>query len=290
MDVALSESSIAAYRRDPASYSHAGGDVGVLLIHGFGGLPGELRSVAEALATQGYSVEVPLLAGHGGTQEALAATSWGDWVDSASAPLPRLRDRCRLVLLVGFSMGGAIGLHLAANGTPCAGLVTISTPIRLDNSLLPLLPLARRAVPYIYPLRRVNLARPGVIERLRTYIPDLDVDPTDAAAVAEFKRTFKVSVEAVYQLVGLLRQASLDLPFVNVPALLIQARDDEQTTRPNMGTIYGRISSLDKQMLLLPDGGHMLPVGPARGRVIEAVLAFAERVGGSPAPLPEGMR
>lgn len=275
-----------AYRRDPAPFSYAGGDVGVLLIHGFGGLPGELRSVAEALATQGYSVEAPLLAGHGSTQEALAATSWGDWVDSTTAPLAGLQERCRLALLVGFSMGGAIALHLAANSTPCAGLVTISTPIRLSNPLLPLLPLARRAIPYIYPLRQVNLTRPGVIERLRTYIPDLDVDPNDAAAVAEVKRTFKVSVEAVYQLVGLLRQTSLELPFVNVPALLIQARDDEQTARPNMGTIYGRISSLDKQMLLLPDGGHMLPVGPARGRVIEAVLAFAERVAGLPSVIP----
>lgn len=275
-----------AYRRDPAPFSYAGGDVGVLLIHGFGGLPGELRSVAEALAGRNYSVEVPLLAGHGSTQEALAATNWGDWVGSAIAPLAQLQDRCRLVLLVGFSMGGAIALHLAANSTPCAGLVTISTPIRLSNPLLPLLPLARRAIPYIYPLRQVNLSRPGVIERLRTYIPDLDVDPTDAAAVAEVKRTFKVSVEAVYQLVGLLRQASLELPFVDVPALLIQARDDEQTARPNMGTIYGRISSLDKRMLLLPDGGHMLPVGPARDRVIEAVLAFAERVAGLPSIVP----
>jgi len=46
-----------------------GGRVGVLLIHGLGGTPVELRFVAQNLARAGYTVLCCQLAGHGGTPE-----------------------------------------------------------------------------------------------------------------------------------------------------------------------------------------------------------------------------
>src|SRR5579884_3819585 len=96
-----------------ATLSHHGGRVGVLLIHGFTGSPAEMATLAAALAARGYSVEAPLLAGHGADQETLAATSWRAWVASAEAALRELQGRCDAVALVGFSMGGAIALQLA---------------------------------------------------------------------------------------------------------------------------------------------------------------------------------
>jgi esterase/lipase len=87
----------------------------VLLVHGFSGTPGELRPLAERLADQGYSVEAPLLAGHGGSQEELATVTWRDWVLSARTALEALRARCHTIAQVGFSMGGAITLYMAAH-------------------------------------------------------------------------------------------------------------------------------------------------------------------------------
>jgi pimeloyl-ACP methyl ester carboxylesterase len=46
-----------------------GGRVGVLLIHGLGGTPVELKFVAQALNRIGHTVYCPLLVGHGGTGE-----------------------------------------------------------------------------------------------------------------------------------------------------------------------------------------------------------------------------
>jgi len=108
-----------ALPRDSTPFSHHGGPTGALLAHGFSGTPGELRPLAERLAKQGYSVEAPLLAGHGGSQDELAAVTWRDWVSSARQALDTLRARCATVVLVGFSMGGAITLYLVLQRRLC---------------------------------------------------------------------------------------------------------------------------------------------------------------------------
>src|SRR3569833_2186315 len=56
---------------------HVAGSNGaaVLLIHGCGDTPQTLRHLAEAFANRGYSVEAPLLPGHGRDLEAFDAHS-----------------------------------------------------------------------------------------------------------------------------------------------------------------------------------------------------------------------
>ncbi len=253
----------------------------MLLIHGFTGSPAEMAVLAAAVAARGYSVEAPLLAGHGADQETLAATSWRAWVASAEAALRGLRERCDNVVLVGFSMGGAIALHLAAR-EPVAGIVTIATPVTLDNPLLPLLPLARLVMPYWYPLRRIDLTRPGVMERLRTYAPELCIDPTDRAQVAKLKRSFRISLRAVYQLTRLLRATRAVLPRVTAPALLLQGTDDEQIPARSIDLLDRELGSRQIEVVRFERQGHMLPTGPVRDEVAARVVAFVERVAGSP--------
>ena len=283
----------AALPRDPTPFSHHGGQVGVLLVHGFCGTPGELRPLAERLADQGYSVEAPLLAGHGGSQEELAAVTWRDWVLSARTALEALRARCHMIAQVGFSMGGAITLYMAAPrpGTgargaeqPLAGIVTLSALTHLNSPLTVLLPIARHVMPYVYPLRRrnVDLTRPEVIERLRDYIPDLRVDPSNAEQIAALRRGVKVSVGAIYQLNSLLHQVRLRLANVEAPALLIQATHDEQVSPTDVDRIYRSIGSRDKRVVRLERSGHMLLAGAEREAMIGHVATFVRRVAGNP--------
>ncbi len=280
------DSPMTALPRDPAPFSHHGGPIGALLVHGFSGTPGELRPLAERLAEHGYSVEAPLLAGHGGSQDELAAVTWRDWVASAQQALDTLRARCETVVLVGFSMGGAITLYLAANeadqtGQPIARIVTMSALTRINSPLTVLLPIARRVMPYIYPLRLrgIDLSKPEVVAHLRDYIPDLQVDPSKPDEIAALRRSIKVSVGAVYQLDVLLRHMRAALPRVTAPALLIQATHDEQVPLSSVDEIYRRISSRDKQVVRLARSGHMLLAGPERDEVIAHVTAFIAQIG-----------
>ncbi len=50
----------------------------VLLIHGLGGNPVEMKYIAEYLNNEGFTVSVPCLAGHGKTYNDLKKSSWKD--------------------------------------------------------------------------------------------------------------------------------------------------------------------------------------------------------------------
>src|SRR5258707_8393969 len=103
------------FRAPSDPHSIRGDSRGVVLLHGFTGTPFEVRPLADALAAQGCSVEVPLIAGHGGTAAELAATSWRDWLASAEDAIVRLKEGAgsERVTIVGASMGGLLALRLA---------------------------------------------------------------------------------------------------------------------------------------------------------------------------------
>ena len=54
-----------------------------------------MRSVANHINELGFTVSVPLLAGHGTTKEALAQTGWPDWYDTALRAFLELKERQR---------------------------------------------------------------------------------------------------------------------------------------------------------------------------------------------------
>ena len=60
-------------------FSQPGGPSGVLVLHGFTANPQSVRPQAEALAAAGYTVDVPLLPGHGTIVEDMIPTRWADW-------------------------------------------------------------------------------------------------------------------------------------------------------------------------------------------------------------------
>ena len=57
----------------------AGGEEGVLLIHGYTGAPGEMRLLGEFLHRKGYTVLGVLLPGHCTTPKNLSKYTFDDW-------------------------------------------------------------------------------------------------------------------------------------------------------------------------------------------------------------------
>jgi len=107
-------------------WSHDGGPVGALCVHGFTGNPTSMRGVAEAFAAAGFSVELPRLPGHGTTVEDMMTTSWADWSAEAEAAYQRLAARTEKVVVAGLSMGGTLTLWLGLQHPEIAGLVCVN--------------------------------------------------------------------------------------------------------------------------------------------------------------------
>ena len=87
-----------------------GNRVGILLIHGLGGTPTEMKTTARGFAKAGYTVSCCQLAGHCGTEEDLTETGWRDWLASVEAALDSLHAQCDTVFTGGLSMGAMLAL------------------------------------------------------------------------------------------------------------------------------------------------------------------------------------
>ncbi len=106
--------------------SAVGSDVGVLVLQGFTGNPQSMRPFAEGLVAAGYSVEMPLLSGHGTTIQDMLNTSWDDWSADAEAALGRLAARTRNQVVAGLSMGGSLTVWLATQHPELAGIICVN--------------------------------------------------------------------------------------------------------------------------------------------------------------------
>ena len=98
---------------DAAPFSADNGPVGVVLSHGFTGMPASMRPWAEHLAAAGFSVRLPLLPGHGSTWQQTNTTRWPQWYGAVEAAYDELAARCTTVFAAGLSMGGRRVTRLA---------------------------------------------------------------------------------------------------------------------------------------------------------------------------------
>jgi len=112
-----------------------GGPVGVLVLHGFTGNPGSVRGLAERLAAEGFTVDLPLLPGHGTVVEDLIETGWADWSAHAEARYAVLAARCEQVVVMGLSMGGALAAWLGSEHAEIAGLVCINPVVSVPAGM-----------------------------------------------------------------------------------------------------------------------------------------------------------
>ena len=110
-------------------FSATGGPNGALVLHGFTGCPQSMRGLAQAFAGAGFSVELPLLPGHGSCVEDMVPTRWEDWSGAAELAFQELASRCDKVVVAGLSMGGTLACWLAAHHPEIAGVVAVNPAV-----------------------------------------------------------------------------------------------------------------------------------------------------------------
>jgi len=180
----------------------AAGPAGVLVLHGFTGVPFSVRPWGLALHEAGAEVVGPLLPGHGTRWEDLASTRWEQWRDAAAEEVSALRERHDVVVVCGLSMGGALALHLAAQ-LPVDGVVALNPALSLVSRTARLAPALHRAVASV-PGVGDDISLPGVTEHAYPRTP--------VAGVAELGRFMTLTRRM--------------LPAVTAPVLVLRSQHD----------------------------------------------------------------
>lgn len=222
------------------------GGAGVLAFHGFTGSPYEVRALGELLHASGFGVHGAPLAGHATDVAELEKATAEDYLLQAERAFDAASERFERVYVVGLSVGGTLGLHLAAN-RPIAGLVTISAPV------------------FLYPMMSATLP---LIEQ---WLPGLRA-PANFAAwqgnVVGYKSTTIGAVKIVLDVLARVRE---QLDAVKAPLLVVHSARDLTVPVESAREIYDRASSADKRLELIDAGSHLMTIEPNL-RLIDAII------------------
>ncbi len=237
-------------------YRHDGGEVGVLLCHGFTGSPQSLRPWAEFLAERGLTVSLPLLPGHGTRWEDMQVTGWQDWYAEVERELRVLRERCSRVFVCGLSMGGTLTLRLAArHGDAISGIVLVNPANKLHGLSPYALPVARHLVRTTKGITS-DIAKDGPVE--------IGYD--------------RVPLHAAHSMRRLLRLVDGELPQVTQPLLLLHSPRDHVVPPVDSARVLSRVSSTDVTEILLEQSYHVATLDHDADRIFEESHAFIDRL------------
>ncbi|MBB4892829.1 carboxylesterase [Streptomyces olivoverticillatus] len=237
-------------------FRHDGGEVGVLVCHGFTGSPQSVRPWADHLAERGLTVSLPLLPGHGTHWRDMQLTGWQDWYAEVDRELWALRERCATVFVCGLSMGGALALRLAAkHGDAVSGIVLVNPANKVHGLSARALPVVRHFVPTTKGIAS-DIAKPGAAE--------VGYDRVPLHAAHSFRR--------------FLRMLDAELPQVTQPLLLMHSPEDHVVPPADSARILSRVSSRDVTERLLERSYHVATLDHDAESIFARTDAFIERL------------
>ncbi len=231
----------------------SGGSSGVLLIHGFTGLPAGMLLLGNVLNRAGFNVICPRLAGHGTNERDLMRTNKDDWYNSALDGFFILRSVCDEIFVVGHSMGGLLALKLATEYN-VAKIVTLAAPIFIDDS---------RGLENLPPREFCSDACVLTPKKKFNDIPPAVNNAYD-----------KTPLVSVHEIVDLIDDVKKILPNVTAPILIVHGEEDHTVQPRSARFIMDNVGSKVKRVVTVPNSGHLLPFAEEREFVFDVTLNF----------------
>lgn len=255
------------------SFRYGDGEAAVLLIHGLTGTPVEMQAVGRGLAKAGFTVYGMQLTGHCGSEDDLLRTGWQDWYASVEQAWRDVSERHQNVFVAGLSMGALMAMHLSVQKPgKIRGIGLYSTTLFYDGWAVPklsfLLPLFLRT-PIGTRYRFIENFPYGVKnERLRDYI-----HASMLSGNSEEAGNLGMTGRSLRELRKLIDLVKTEAPMVRVPALVLQASNDDLTS-PKNSEFLARHLGGPVQVEMLHDCYHMITIDQQRDEVVRLSAEF----------------
>ncbi|MCH7818007.1 MAG: alpha/beta fold hydrolase [Candidatus Marinimicrobia bacterium] len=226
--------------------------VGVLLIHGFGSSPYEMKGLADHLFQAGNNVYSVRLSGHATNLEDFAKSGSESWLISAEEAYEIIIGVSSRIFIIGQSLGAGISLILGSKVKP-GGIVSLACILNFMD-------------------RKIKFTSIAVIRKLFPYVT-IKVDDDDKGYVYDRRPTTAIS-----ELLKVRDSLIKNLPDLQSPLLLIQAEDDPVIHPKSAEIIFSQTGSKVKEILKLKEGGHRLTLlqKPNRDTLFNKIVSFLE--------------
>ena len=249
--------------------------IGVVLVHGLLASPAEIKGFGKRLAAHGYKVVGVRLKGHGTSPWDLRERRWGDWLDSVRRGYAIMRHLADRVCVVGFSTGGALALHLAAEKPQrLAGVVAIAAPLKFRNRNLAFVPLIHG----INKLTEWAASLEGVMP-FRTLEPE--------HPHINYRH---VPIRSLFELRRATDELKRRLPDISCPVRIIHGSDDPIVDPESARLIYDGLGSRGKTLHMVASRRHGIlneDIGGTQELVASFIASLAPAVIASAPRRPE---
>jgi carboxylesterase len=235
-----------------------GGEKAVLLLHGGGGTPIELKEMAYFLAGKNISVFVPLLPHQGRTYNDLGEVDDEESYNVSLFYLKTLKNNYNQVYVGGLSTGGSLALKLGENEN-ISGIISLASPITyginfLGDSTLSLFRIANLITPN---LRRIEYGL-AKNESVAGVLPSFDRLPVSLLIQGELLK----------------KETKNNLQNIDEPILILQSNWDNRVAPSSARYIFDHVSSKDKTLIYLNNSGHVMTLDYDKQIVFEETANF----------------
>lgn len=239
-------------------------DTGVLLIHGLMAAPEEVREWADFLHQKGLTVYAPRLSGHGTSSKDLSVRSYHDWLDSVDRGRAILKTCCKKILIAGFSTGAGLALQsVILKPHDFEAVISVSAPFRFKR-------FSSRFAKALNGFNHLCKAL-GLNNLSREFMTNNADNPHINYLLCP--------VSAFVQVKTLMKEVRKSLHAIDIPALVIQARNDPKVAPQSGPAIFRRLRTDKKCFAWVDYNMHGIVRGTIAGDVFKEVESFLKACG-----------
>jgi carboxylesterase len=236
----ISEDAVSSPIVPPAlPFNMAGNDIGIVIVHGYGGSIADYRVLAQFLNADGYSIFGIRLAGHGQGQEALRHSTLATWQSSVTQGVTLARQTCRQVFVLGSSFGGVLCLDFAANNRNIAGMILVNTALSYSGA---------------------GVFQGLVLRIMKLFTPDY---PKKGLTEEEREIAARIGSSSAWPIDGILATSRFarnivvpKLPSITVPTLIMRSNNDPVVGTKNSERLANLLGSTSKELITIPVSTH----------------------------------
>lgn len=221
-------------------YNQASKEFGVLMFHGLTASPYQVRELGDFLYSKGISNFGFCIAGHGTKKEDLIKTTRKDWLDSARNAYQEFNKVYEKTIVLGFSMGGLLALHLGKEYRP-SGVIIAATPYNLNvkGNLLTVLGFHKK-----HPDDTISYPGP-------------------------------IPLKTKYEIIRFVTETQSVISGIENPILIIQGTGDRRVSKKSPYQIYDKVKSRHKELMVLPGEQHIILKGNYKYQIFDKIHKFA---------------